>query len=124
MQANVGNFFARIFLGSLFNLALNLVFFGAGVYLAAKILNMQNNSVAKALSVAIIVFIASFVPRIFFFVDELFSLLIMLVVVLAAIKTAYRTDWLTSLLNLVIATAIAALASIAVSPVAAYTIWG
>ena len=124
MAPNVGNFFARIFLGSLFNLALNFVLFAVGIYIAAKILNLENNSFSRAMAVSIIVFVVSLVPRMFFFIDGFFSMMIMFVVLIAAVKTVYKCEWVNALLSLIIATAIAALASIALSPVASYAIWG
>jgi len=123
MPSYVGNFFARLFIGSLVRTALNFVLFGLGIFFAAKILNMKGNSIAKALSVSLIILIVSFMPGIFFFVDSFFSLLLMITVMVAAIKTIYRCDWLTALLNLIIATVIATVASIALNPVFAYAIF-
>lgn len=119
---DIGNFFAQLFIGSLVSIALNVVFFALGIFFAAKLLNMQGNSLAKAFCVSLIVFIVSFIPKIFFFVDSFFSLLILFIVLVGAIKTVYRCDWLNALLNLIIATAIAALASIALNPLFAYII--
>lgn len=123
MQADIGNFVAQIFLGSLFNLAVNMLFFWLGIYLAAQMLGVRGNSLNKAFTVAIIVFIVSFIPRLFFFVDQFFSLLILFVALIAVIKAVYKCDWPAALLTLIIATAIAALGSIAISPIAAYTIF-
>ncbi len=123
MPADIGNFFAQLFIGSLVGIALNVVFFSLGIFFAAKILNMQNNSLAKAVSVSVIGLIVSFIPKIFFLADSFSSLLLLFTVMVAAIKTVYRCDWLNALFNLIIATVIAALASIALNPLFAYVVF-
>ena len=118
-----GDFFARIFFGSLVNLAVNFVVFALGVYLGAKILNMKGNSFGRAILVSLVILIASFVPQMFFFIDTFFSLLIMFAVMMATIKAVYRCEWLDALLCLIIGTVIATLAALVFQPVAANLIW-
>ena len=124
MPADIGNFFAQLFIGSLVNIALNIVFFSLGIFFAAKLLNMQNNSLAKAVAISVIGLVVSFVPKIFFLFDSFFSLLLMFAVMVAAIKIIYKCDWLNALFNLIIATVIAALASIALNPLFGYVVLG
>ncbi|MCX6799189.1 MAG: hypothetical protein NTW59_03785 [Candidatus Diapherotrites archaeon] len=120
--SGIGNFFARLFLGSLVNLAANFVFFAAGIFLAGKILKMQGNSIGKAFAVSLVIMVVSFVPQMFYFLDSFFTLLIMFAFMVVAIKTVYKCDWVNALLNLVIATVIATFASIAVNPLLVYAI--
>jgi hypothetical protein len=122
--SGIGDFFARIFVGSLVTMALNFVFFGVSIFLAGKILAMGGNSLQKGFAVSLVVLIASFMPQFFNFVDPFFSTLIMFAVMVAAIKAIYGCDWLNAFLNLILATAIAAIASIAVNPLMVYAIWG
>jgi len=122
MPADIGNFFAQLFIGSLVSIALNIVFFALGIFFAAKLLNMQKNSLAKAVAISVIGLVVSFAPKIFFLFDSFFSLLLMFAVMVVAIKIIYKCDWLNALFNLIIATVIAALASIALNPLFGYVI--
>lgn len=116
MAANIGNFFARLFLGGIIVTALNFVFYAVGLFLAARLLAMEKNTLGRALSVSLIILIVSFIPKIFFFVDEFFSLILMFTVMVAAVKTIYRCDWLNAVFAVIVATVIAVVASIALNP--------
>ncbi|MBN1940795.1 MAG: hypothetical protein JW772_01280 [Candidatus Diapherotrites archaeon] len=88
-----GDFLLHLFFGSFLEMVLSIVFFAIGLYLAAKLLDLKENSRENVLRITLIAFVFAIGGIFFQYVDYWFLMAIQFIATLIAVKHFYKTDY-------------------------------